>query len=272
MKDLGKHLFLLLVILILLVGIYLSYKSPAYNLSSFNLQPLLKKIEGFTTSTLYPEPVNFKIVEIAKTGITVEFNPPPPPSNANGTIPSPMPQLLKYCVIVASMDDKGAVVNGQRMFLQPADTCTNPDIKNTSLPESQRFLCNYKISLVPNDNEVSFKAGLMAIYDTGNSNVVNPINVNIFRLELSLGDNINIFNEGLSALKTKQQMNSSILSGQNVMGTADGQFEMIKQSLGGYPDNLYLEQSVGEHTLSDAINKQLSLGIVNVNLANATMS
>jgi hypothetical protein len=269
MKDLGKHLFLLLVTLILLVGIYLSYNSPTFNLSSLSIK---HKIEGFTTSTLYPEPVNFKIIDINKTGITVEFNPPPPPSNSDGTIPSPSPQLVKYCIILASMDDKGAIVNGQRMFLQPVDNCTNPDIKNTSLPESQRFLCNYKISLVPNENEVSFKAGLMAIYDTGNSNVINPSNINIFRLELSLGDNINIFNEGVAALKSKQKMTSSILNSQNVIGTADGQFEMIKQSLGGYPDNLYIEQSIGEHTLSDAINKQLSLGVVNLNLANAIMS
>lgn len=262
MKDLAKHLFLLLIIIIMIIGVYMTYKSPAFKLSNF------ANIEHFTTSPLYPEPINFKVVEINKDGIIVEFNPPPMPTNADGTMPSSIPQLLKYCIIIASMDDKGAIVNGQRMFLQPSNSCTSPDITNVALPESQRFVCNYKIPIIPDDNEVSFKAGLMAIYNSGNSNVINPSNISIFKLGLTLSDNINIYNEGVSAIKTKQKLTESIFKPDNVIGAADGHFEMIRQSLGGYPDNLFINQEIDQHTLSDSINKQLSLGIIDVNVGN----
>ncbi len=246
----------------MIIGVYMTYKSPTFKLSNF------ANTEHFTTSSLYPEPINFKVVEINKDGIIVEFNPPPMPTNADGSVPSPMPQLLKYCIIIASMDDKGTIVNGQRMFLQPSNSCTSPDITNVSLPENQRFVCNYKISIVPGENELSFKVGLMAIYDLGNSNVINPSNITIFKLGLTLSDNINVYNEGVSAIKTKQKLTESIFKPDNILGAADGRFEMIRQSLGGFPDNLFINQEVGEHTLSDAINKQLSLGIINVNVGN----
>jgi hypothetical protein len=51
-----------------------------------------------------------------------------------------------------------------------------------------------------------------------------------------------------------------------MLGTADGQFQLISQSLGGYPDNLYVSQETGADTLTQAANKQLSLGIINVNV------
>lgn len=263
MQELGKHLFLLLVIFILLVGIYINYKSPAFKLESRN------NIEHFANpSPLYPEPIKFKLVDIGKNSIDVEFSPPPVPSNTDGTIPSPMPQLLKYCIIIASMDEKGAVVNGQRMFLQPINTCTMPDVPDTTLPENQRYICKYTIPINQAANEVSFKAGLIAIYDSGNSNIVDPSNVQVFKLGLSLPENINIYNAGIEAINIQRKLSSSILNNQNVIGTADGQFEIIRQSLGGYPDNLFISQEVSQDTLANAATQQLSLGIIDINVNN----
>jgi hypothetical protein len=265
MKDLGKHLFLLLVAFILLMGIYISYNSSAFSLSSRN------SVEHFSApSPLYPEPIKFKLVNINKDSIDLEFSPPPIPSNPDGSIPIPMPQLINYCIIIASMNDKGAVINGQRMFLQPINTCVLPDVPDTTLPENQRNICKYTIPINQGVNEVSFKAGLMAVYDIGDSTIIDPSNIQVFKLGLSLPDNINVYNAGLDAIKAQQKINSSIMNNdnKNLLCTADGQFELIRQSLGGYPDNLYISQEIGQDTLAAAVNKQLSLGIINVNVKN----
>jgi hypothetical protein len=166
------------------------------------------------------------------------------------------------------MDKDGNIVNGQRMFLQPINTCVMPDVPNLTLPTYQQFMCKFSIPITQQKNEDTFKVGVMAIYDTGSSDIINPSNVTVFKLGLSLPANISVFNAGVSAIKTLQDLSTSPLSSdKNILGTADGQFEMIKSSLGGYPDQLFINQSIGADTLNQALSKQLSLGIIDIKVS-----
>ena len=262
--NICKHLFLALIVIVLLTGIYISINSASFRLNStehFNPPPEPSEL------LLYPAPVKFRILNISPTGIDVAFNPPPEPAANLANVKA---TLINYNIIIASMDSNGTVVNGQRMFLQPINTCVIPDIPDTTLPTNQQYLCSYNIPITAGANEETFKAGLMAIYDTGSSQIVDPQDtLKVFKLGLSVANNIDVYNAGQSAIKALQQSNTNILSGssnQNMLGTADGQFQLISQSLGGYPENLYVSQETGADTLTQAANKQLSLGIVNVNI------
>jgi hypothetical protein len=267
--NIGKHLFLALIVIVLLIGIYISINSASFRLNStehFYNPPTETTVTTaaptISPALLYPAPVNFRILNISPIGIDVSFNPPPTPTGSA--------KLKHYNIIIASMDSKGTVINSQRMFLQPINTCIIPDIPDTTLPSNQQLQCSYNIPITAGANEETFKAGLMAIYDTGSSQIIDPQDtLKVFKLGLSVAKNIDIFNAGQSAIKALQQSNTNILSGssnQNMLGTADGQFQLISQSLGGYPNNLYVSQETGADTLTQAANKQLSLGIVNVNV------
>ena len=42
--------------------------------------------------------------------------------------------------------------------------------------------------------------------------------------------------------------------------------DFIKANLGGYPDNLFLQERTGDKSLNELMKRQLSLGILNVNV------
>ena len=51
-----------------------------------------------------------------------------------------------------------------------------------------------------------------------------------------------------------------------VISTANGEYEMIKKNLGGYPDNLLLQLNTNYKTLDELIKGQLSQGILDINV------
>lgn len=51
-----------------------------------------------------------------------------------------------------------------------------------------------------------------------------------------------------------------------VISTANGEYEMIKKNLGGYPDNLLLQLNTNYKTLNELIKGQLSQGILDINV------
>ena len=61
--------------------------------------------------------------------------------------------------------------------------------------------------------------------------------------------------------------NTNILKNSSMISTADGQYELIKSQLGNYPDNLLLdEQTITQKSLSDLVDKNMSHGILNINV------
>ena len=60
---------------------------------------------------------------------------------------------------------------------------------------------------------------------------------------------------------------TNILKNSSMISTADGQYELIKSQLGNYPDNLLLdEQTINQKSLSDLVDKNMSNGILNINV------
>jgi hypothetical protein len=41
---------------------------------------------------------------------------------------------------------------------------------------------------------------------------------------------------------------------------------MIKRQLGGYPDNLFIEEHTGPKSLDELVKRQLASGIMNINV------
>lgn len=251
-----KTLFILLVIIILCSGLYLYKTSSTFNLENF----------GVNTTSLYPAPINFKIVSINSNSVVISFNPPPTPTNANGSsiIPSLIPILQNYMIVLVGLDNTGKPIGTQRIFLKPTTNCSSPNVVDLSLPENQRLSCSYTIHIVPEAGEVNYRIGVMSVYDKGISDVASTDKLGVFQLGLSVEQNSNIFKAGLKVLQETEEATQN----ENVMSTVNGNYEVLMRQLGNYPDNLYISQQTGPDSLSNLITKQLSLGIVDVNLHN----
>ena len=53
-----------------------------------------------------------------------------------------------------------------------------------------------------------------------------------------------------------------------LMSSASGQYELIKSQLGGYPDNLILNDTSNlQNSLVDLVDKSMAQGILNINVS-----
>jgi hypothetical protein len=53
---------------------------------------------------------------------------------------------------------------------------------------------------------------------------------------------------------------------------AGGQFELIKNQLGGYPDNLVMDDNIAKsNLLTDFLDKSMSNGVINVNVSSVNV-
>jgi len=233
----SKNLFILLVVIILLTGLYFYKTSSKFNLENFNGEDLL----------LYPAPINFVIVSVSSNNVQISFNPPPQPTETDGMVPSPIPILQSYMIVLVGLDNTGTPIGTKRILVKQPNTCSTQSTINLTLPENQRLNCNYTIPIIPENGEVSYKIGVIAIYDTGISNVSSNTQSGYFQLS--------------SESQTTSDKD-------NVLATAGGSYEVLMKQLGGFPDNLYIAQEIGSNSLSNLITKQLALGVVNVNLNN----
>ena len=66
--------------------------------------------------------------------------------------------------------------------------------------------------------------------------------------------------------ETKRLNDLSEKEGDEGSYTADGRFEMIRRQLGGYPDNLFIEEHTGPKSLDELVKRHLALGIMNINV------
>lgn len=132
-----------------------------------------------------------------------------------------------------------------------------------------------------NDDKLYYyKLGLVTVYTydtnqqyTETSNVENVSNLyiqnNDYMIYLRNSNMDNVEKDWNDYQKMKREEREGKVidpdSGK-VISTANGEFEYIKSNLGGYPDNLYLQLDTNYHTLNELATKQLSQGILNVNV------
>jgi hypothetical protein len=122
-------------------------------------------------------------------------------------------------------------------------------------------------------NPYYYKIGISAVYDTGNSNIITPYNINskdkMFTLLTGLEKQNNEYTNFIEYQKANAAISANVSESayNNTMATADGQYELIKSQLGNYPDNLLLDsQTVNADTLGDLIDKSMAMGYININV------
>ena len=127
------------------------------------------------------------------------------------------------------------------------------------------------------------KVGVIAMYKHNNNSIIKDLygmpvlpnnpsimaNKGLFPLKqfnINLDDSDYIeFEKFKRQRELDRQLESSDDGGEPCIG-ADGNMDFIKANLGGYPDNLFLQERTGDKSLKELMKRQLSLGILNVNV------
>lgn len=201
--------------------------------------------------------LNVKIVRIAKdyNGIQVSF----------------LKQSLinvKYYLHVYRLNKDGEELDGQGSYLLVG---LDPTLKNGRLvsnpipiqhPKAKKFIIALQYTY-ENDNG-----------DVNHSEYKFPTNLisqtKIFTLNRPIEDQVAEYKKFENYLEQKEEIEKSKLikeeNTNRIMSNADGTFNMenIEKSLGGFPNNLFLDQS-SISSLEDLINRNLKLGVLNIN-------
>jgi hypothetical protein len=269
-KD-GKTLFgntgLIISFLVLVVLLYLSY-NKCYNVELFGVPDPTK-----------PEPTDVRVI-ISGASATLSFS---IPNNIN----NPDIKMPDKFVAILSQYDKDMKNTGNNRIVSSNEyelnsgVAVNNEVYNTNMCSivNGRPVCTYKFSsldvLDSDGNPYYYKIGVTAVYGDYNTGFKTPYNVTtpnqMFTLQATAEEQSKIYSDFNNYRQTTVQQrnrNPSAVLYDNTMATADGQYELIKSQLGGYPDNLVLDnQSIDQQTLNDLVDKTLSPMIVSVNVA-----
>ena len=276
----GKSIFgntgLIISLCILLILLYLSY-NKCYN-NNYNIDTMLESFiceTGTETdcSTL-PIPNNVRIA-INGTSVSLKFS----LTNTTG-----LPTPLQFIVVLAQYDSTKKNTGNNKFYVSneyeitSSVTATKENYKTnlcsfvSGLPS-----CNYMFSNIDINDENGklfyYKLGVSAIYENYNTQFVMPYNVNSPDKLFTVGASTEVQNQQYNDFLTYQSsLNDKNTSGASnpytqTISTADGQYELIKSQLGNYPNNLVLnDQTTNSSTLSDLVDKNMSLGIFNINV------
>lgn len=113
-----------------------------------------------------------------------------------------------------------------------------------------------------------YKVGIISNYELGDSEIMKPQNIDVFQLGKTISTQIKIAQmiDKVSASPSSTNTNNE---NRMIISGADGKFERLKTELGGYPDNLILDDMTGFTSLEDLIKRQLNAGIIDVNVHNS---
>lgn len=262
----GKSLFsntqLIIAIIVLVIIMILSYNRCTKSLDTFT--------DSSNDET--PEPSSVRI-NITGNNVILNFG---------VDLTKKLPK--NFLVILVQYDSKMQSTGNNKFYLSN-EYEINTAISNESSKNAENLCtlingkpsCQYIFNnLDINDNSGNpyyYKIGICAIYDSGNSNFVIPYNINsankLFTLVNTVEQQNNLFNEFLEYKKTQQQplSSGSNITNSALLASADGQYELIKSQLGGYPSNLLLnDKSNVQNSLADIVDKSMALGILNINV------
>jgi hypothetical protein len=196
----------------------------------------------------------------------------------------PIPQ--KIAAVLGKYDKNKKIVGSTNFYLSDEYTLNNAQALNASLNQNMCSIfngvpsCQYTFTdlqaVDTNGDSYFYKVGVSAIYANGNSEFITPINIasDYFVLDTNINAQTAAYNEYLqytASQKALQNSAAGIGSGasnyRGTLATADGQYEMMKQQLGNYPNNLEISEEM-QHagTLADLVDKSMALGKVIVNV------
>lgn len=271
---------------------------------SYNKCMVLNDNEGFadpTTSTVSERASASGTASTVNTNIPGKDTSFPPPQNPRINITGSTITLnftinpvagtltpIQFMVILVQYDS-ALTPTGNNKFYISNESVINPSVSinqsaagaslGTSANNSLCNLvngspsCNYVFKnldmIDTGGNPYYYKIGISAVYASGNSRFVLPYNVvnsnGIFSLTTSLDAQNNQFNDYIKYKQMQTEMNSAKYS--NTVATSDGQYELIKSQLGGYPSNLVMDPtSAKQNMLSDLVDKSMAQAILNVNV------
>jgi len=202
------------------------------------------------------------------------------------------PTPIQFMVVLVQYDSK-LTPTGNNKFYISNESVINPSVSNVSStpvitsPAIGKTTNNSLCQLVngspacqyifnnldmvdTSGNPYYYKIGIAAVYTNGNSRFVLPYNVvnsnGIFSLATSLDAQNNQFSDYIKYKQMQTQMKSPNYSS-GTMATPDGQYELIKSQLGGYPSNLVMDPtSAKQNMLSDLVDKSMAQAILNVSV------
>ena len=242
---------------------------------------------GATKDASFPPPQNPRI-NITGSTITLNFT-----VNIAAGLPIP----IQFMVILVQYDS-ALTPTGNNKFYISNESVINPGISNipaaTGIASNAAFdvsikqpmnnnlcqlvngspTCSYVFKnleiIDTSGNPYYYKLGLSAVYSDGNSKFVIPYNVvnssGIFSLTTSLDAQNNQFNDYIKYKQMQTTMNNKSANAKTI-ATPDGQYELIKSQLGGYPSNLVMDPtSAKQNMLSDLVDKSMAQAVLNVNV------
>jgi hypothetical protein len=292
-KD-GKSLFsntgLAISLVLLVVMLYISYNKCYANPNEY-VNAHINTIENFTTASTFPNryqlPTNVR-VDIEGPNITVKFD-------FDNTQSYVLP--TKFIIILAQYDSNKKNTGNNIFYI------SNEYELNTSIQITDEIyqtnvcnivngvpVCEYVFTNVDNEdsnnNVYYYKVGVAAVYPTS-TNGSTPDYTTLFQDPYNINTSDKLFNITSStkqqsqdyidflAYKKMQSANGSVSANvyNATISTPDGQYELIKSQLGGYPDNLVIDsQTTNENDLSNLLDKSMAQGILNVNLKMASQT
>jgi hypothetical protein len=209
---------------------------------------------------IFASPKNVRIEKINDDGVDISFD-TPEVSSKSGVVKSYKLIIIKYDNPDRSNPSDHHIIHS---FIPDADKC-EPNLGKDTMNCTR----NIKLDKTNNNGEtIYYRLGLMAVYQKGTSSIIGHVNIKTFRLGVSVMKHLAVL-QNAEREERKEQVSLGDIDAtenDNIIATADGRFKEISAELGGYPDNLFLEEHTGPQSLSELLKRQLSLGILNVNI------
>ncbi len=266
--------------------------TSAFTVNKIDKMGNLDNIEAFGDPTptaaapMLPSPENIRI-NILGSSITLNFV---VDTSAGKPVPS------KFMVVLVQYDSSMKPTGNNKFYISSeykinnnvlASTFGSKTARDSNSISSGNNLCelingtpacqyvfNNLDMIDTNGNPFYYKIGVSAVYDNGNSPFTIPYNIinqnGIFSLTSPLDVQNNQFNDYIKykQMQSTNQGSKSNSSYSTATSTADGQYELIKSQLGGYPSNLIMDPtSVNQNLLADLVDKSMSTALLNINVS-----
>lgn len=271
---------LVLAILIIIFG-YLLISCKNKNESFVN-------VEDEEINTLMPKARGFRVINMTSEKVKVEFYAPEAEGNdpestlvENNNLTNE--DIGGYIIVVAKYDSTSP--NAKPISNNYKSIFINNDSSNEISINIPRYNSKYFTKTIRlngsdemnnNNNDTYFyKLGLIVSYSDANgprqsmiANIENPrIKANNYFFKLEDKDIKQVDIDFQEYLKFKEAQPKEVeISDDTCSNSADGKLEFIKRNLGGYPDNLFVEERTGPKSLGELAKRQLSLGILDINV------
>ena len=257
-----------LICIIALVVLYICDKrsksiSKQNNPNKQNVNEVNDTNESFLNPSVINTPRNVEIYKIDNKNntITLTFKPPYPNIISK--------QVEKYMIVILSYSENnpGKVIDTKIIVKDKTDfTPLNSE-------HQQQGKVGIKIDMPIKKEGISYKVGISAVYKNVTSNIVGQGN---YKTIFNLGSPYN-YEENQALLELGKECATQapvILNEDNEITTSlpyteedtDSKYEQIKdQLLGGYPNNLILNEQTGVDSLDYLIKQDLNKNIFNLN-------